>query len=207
MRPVDPVLAAWEAAEARLYPVAMTRPEVYARSLDLVRAIVAELADVATVEDLVAAFADAAAVAARALDRDGADAAGIDLGLATAAAFALRYRVLVAEATAARATRAIEEARRDGRAWATVSESGDPAAGPYARVEIHVADARGILASVELDADSGRPRYSAETVRLDPATGAVVGAGEPDVVRTAADAAAWAAAVEELRRAIARTAG
>jgi hypothetical protein len=177
----------------------MTRPEVYARSLELVREIVAQLAPYGTVEGLADAFHRAGEIAASAIERSGAGTEGIDVGLATAAAFAMRYRRIVASRAHDRALGRIEEARRAGRSWVTVVESGHEASGPYYRLEMHLADARAVQASVDLDAETGERRFHAEVVRLDPATGELLddpGSGPP---RTFAEPELWAAALAELR--------
>jgi hypothetical protein len=200
-RPVSELVPSWEAAEARLYPIVMTRPEVYERSLAVVHEIVVELAPYGTPEGLADAFDRAAAIAARAVERSGVRTDGVDLALATGAAFALRYRAVLAATARAEALARIEDARARGERWVTVAESGDRDGGPYQRLDLHLRDGRAVLRSIGFDAESGEPQYAAEAYLADPMTGDRLPDAEPLVApityRTRNE---WGEAIERLRR-------
>lgn len=199
-RPLPELAASWEAAEARLYPIVMTRPEVYARSLAVVHEVVAELAPYGTPEGLAEAFDRAAEIAARAVDRSGVETDGVDVGLAATAAFALRYRAILAATARAEALARIEDARAGGEAWAMVGESGDRDAGPYQRLDLHLPDGGCLLRSIGPDAETGEPRYAVEAYLADPLTGDRLPDVEPLVApvtyRTRHE---WEEAIERLR--------
>lgn len=193
--------SAWEAAEARLYPIAMTRPETYARYLEVVAAIADELAPYGTVESLGEAFDRAAEIGSSAVERSGVAADGLDLGLAAGAAFALRYRRVIASKARSEALERIGSARAHGEAWATVSEYGDPVAGPYLRLELHLADGASVQASIGLDAESGAPRYEVEAFAADPRTGDRVSGADPIAPRaTFGGRREWEKAIATVRR-------
>jgi hypothetical protein len=192
--------SSWEAAEARLYPIVMTRPEAYARYLELVGAIADELEPFGTVDGLADAFDRAAEFTARAAQRSGVSTEGLDLGLAAGAAFALRYRRVVASQARADALARIERARATGRAWVTIAETGDPAGGPYLRLDLHLRDGACIQASVGIDAESGDPRYELEAFRADPRTGDRLSGVAPLAPAVAfPDRARWEEAIVVLR--------
>jgi len=170
-RPLPELAAVWEAAEARLYPIVMTRPEVYERSLAVVREIVAELAPYGTAEGLAEAFDRAGEISARAIERSDVRTDGVDVGLAAAAAFALRYRSVLAASARAAALARIEDARALDEAWVTVVESGDPEAGPYLRVDLHLRDGGCVVRSIGFDAETGKPLFGVEAFLGDPLTG------------------------------------
>jgi hypothetical protein len=70
---------------------------------------------------------------------------------------------------------------------------------PYRRVEMRLADGRGLLLTADLDPDSGRPSYAVEGLRLDPATGEESGP-DPRDRRTFGDPEEWRREAETLRR-------
>src|SRR4029453_11800835 len=107
----------WQAAEERLYPVVMVRPDLYERSIELVRSIADELRGVTTMAALVEAFGDAAEIAARVIERESLAGDNIDLRLATSAAFGLRHGEMVGELARVRAMERIQAARERGDSW------------------------------------------------------------------------------------------
>lgn len=205
--PIQELLHEWEAAEARLYPVAMTRPEAYARALTLIREIVAELAPCDGVQELADAYEDAAAIAARAVERSGVSTQDVDLGLAAAASFALRYRAIVVSIARREALERIRTAAEAGPGWVLVAESGDANTGPYVRLEMHLPDGNALQASVELDAETGERRFGLEALRLDPPTGERVAAAPTREPRTFDDPTEWDAAMDVLRASIEASSG
>jgi hypothetical protein len=188
----------------------VAQPEVVADSMRLVRAVADNLASVRSVEELAEAWGRAtelAESAARGLGMETESAA--DLELMAGAAFALRHRELVAEATRSATRRRIEQARTLGEEWVVLSEAGLPEAPfpqPYSRVEMRLADGFAIHTVAELDPDSEGIVYSVEGLRLDPATGELTGpAGPPR--REFADHEEWLREVQALHAAAADDAG
>ncbi|HEY2957986.1 MAG TPA: hypothetical protein VGM21_07215 [Actinomycetota bacterium] len=199
----EELLRRWRAAEERLYPVVMVRPDLYERSIELVRSIADELRAVTTTADLVAAFGDAAEIAARVVRRESLAVDDIDLALATSAAFGLRHRELVGELGRGRAMERIGAARERGEAWVVLHEAGTPGqapAVPYRRLEMHLGDGAALHVYVEQDVATARPLYGVEAVQLDPHTGdwlnEATAWAEP---RTYAEPGPWQARIEELR--------
>jgi hypothetical protein len=197
----------WNVAERHLYPVVMARPDLYERYLALVRALADDLGDLSTPEALAAAFDEAEARAARTADRTGVPTAGLDLGMAAGAAFALRYREVKAAVARAAVAARVQEATAKGESWVVLQEpSGEQAPDPFAasvssRVELHVPSGVAIHSYVELDPDTYQPRYGVEVVRLDPVSGELARDEEPVATpRTFDDPAAWERAVTALRR-------
>jgi hypothetical protein len=206
-RPIEELLAVWEEAEARLYPVAMTRPEVYARALTLVHEIVAELAPYTDVEGLEEAFEDAAGISVRAIERSGVSTHGVDVGLAASAAFAMRYRAILVWNARHEALKRIREAGERGPAWVTVAESGEVAIGPYVRLEMHLPDGHAVQASIDFDAESGERRFRVGPMSLDPLTGEPLDGAPTVVPQTFLDVEGWEARIARLRAAIEGSSG
>lgn len=209
--PVAAALADWRAAEERLYPIVMTRPDLYQRSVQLVRQVADELMVHRDVAALVAAWPAAADVVARAASLALLSLEELDAGLIAGAAFSLRYRELaMQEARADRLCR-IEAAVAGGGGWVEVERMGSPeTAGmvPHSWVEMHVPSGAALRQTIEADPDTGDARYRVEVVQRDPATGdpADVPAG-PAVENTFEDRGEWVAAVEAHRRQIEQSAG
>lgn len=170
-------LRAWDEAEAKLFPLVMARPEEYERSLRLIQALVGRLrADCTDIPALLAASGrggELAAEVAQAGDL-GATAAGPRLALIAAAACAMRYRELVAEAvTAARRAR-FDEARGGPGGWIVVEEIGDVSRAPYLpyqRVEAHVPSGRAVLIAIEPDETLSGSIWRLDSAQLEPGTG------------------------------------
>jgi hypothetical protein len=198
------LLSDWKAAEERLYPVVMVRPDLYERSVRMVRAVADELAGCLDLSALAQAWESAADIVHRASTEAGLDLEGLDAGLLAGAGFSIRYReVAVAAARNERLGR-IQAAGAAGEAWVRVDEIGSrETAGmvPWTWVEMHVASGAGLRQTLEADPTTGAPRYSVEIVPLDPATGDRLPV-PPDVAAVAEtfdDPAEWMAAVEAKR--------
>jgi hypothetical protein len=204
--PADPpaqILRSWDAAEARLFPLIMARPEEYERSLTLIQVVLgwlrssspdipALLAESARGEAIVA---DAAGRLSRhrGEPRQGTDDAGgggpdhqdlvtgAGLDLIAAAACAMRYRELMAARAARGRLAAIASARARRASWAVVEEAGDEARAPYLpyqRVEAHVPSGRAVIISIEPDETLSRPVWRLDEAVLDLAGGRLVIGGE-----------------------------
>lgn len=130
----DDVDRRWQEAEGRLYPVINLRPDLYERSVGVVRALADHLGDVpdlvalrdgfrasSAVEDLMAAGVDVIALPKE-----------IDPDLVRGAAYQIRSRELAQQSARDDARRRIAEARSAGQGSCTVWSYGDdPAVPPY----------------------------------------------------------------------------
>jgi hypothetical protein len=207
---MDELIRKWEEAERRLYPSMVAQPEVVAGSMQLVRAVADDLGSVHSQEELAEAWGRATELAESAARGLGMKTeAAADLELVAGAAFALRHRELMAEATWSATRRRIDQARPLGDEWVVLSEAGVPEAPfpqPYSRVEMRLADGFAIHTAAELDPDSEGIVYSVEGLRLDPTTGELAGpAGPPR--REFADHEEWLREVQALHAASADDAG
>jgi hypothetical protein len=182
----------------------MVRPDLYERSVRLVRVVADELAGCLDLASLVEAWSGAAEIVHRAASDADLDLEGIDAGLIAGAGFSMRYRELAAGLALTERLNRIQAARDAGEAWVRVEEIGSKeTAGmmPWTWVEMHVASGAGLRQTLEADQTTGAPRYSFEVVPLDPATGDRLQV--PDDVVTVeesfADPTEWIAAVEAKR--------
>jgi len=204
----DDVLLRWRAAEEQLYPVVMVRPDLYERSIELVRSVADELRAFTTPAALLDAFADAAEIAAGVIRRESLAVEGVDLGLATAAAFSLRYRELIGEVARGHAIERIRAAREQSDEWVLLHESGtlDQApAVPYRRLEMHLGGGAGLHVFVQQDPGTAAPVYGVEAVQLDPHTGDWLHkAGPWAEPRTFSRPEPWRDFIQELRGRLAR---
>jgi hypothetical protein len=204
--PTAELIERWSAAERRLYPVVLARPDLYERYLVVVRALADDLVDLSTPAALAAASGAATGRAAAAAARVGVPPSELDLDVAAGAAFALRYREVKADAERAAAAARMEAAAAEGQRWIVLSEAAGQGPDPFAaavssRVELYLPTGVAIHSFVELDPDSFRERYGVEALRLDPAGGGPAGEEEPVAqLRTFDDRAAWERAVADLRR-------
>ena len=199
-------LAEWRAAEERLYPIVMTRPDLYERAVQLVRQVADELMVHRDVASLVAAWPEAADVVARAASLALMSLDGLDGGLVAGSAFSLRYRELAVDEARTRRLARIEAAAAQGGGWVEVERMGSPdTAGmvPHSWVEMHVPSGTALRQTIEADPDSGTARFRVEIERRDPTTGERVEAeGGPAVEETFEDREEWVAAVGSRRREI-----
>jgi lambda repressor-like predicted transcriptional regulator len=169
----------WRAAEERLYPLVMTDPGAYQRTLAAVQSVVAALReDAASVADLMAAEADPDALLAAVADRP-----PLPAELLVQAACGVRSREIAAAREGERRAAAVDAARAGGLAWAVLE-------GPE-RVEelfsgssvlVHLATGRTLVAVAD-------PYSGAEPYRLQE----FGPGGEPGRERAFAEPAAWAA--------------
>jgi hypothetical protein len=198
------LLSDWKAAEERLYPVVMVRPDLYERAVRMVRVVADELAGCLDLTGLTKAWGTAAEIVHRAAADAGLDLEGLDAGLIAGAAFSMRYREMAGAAARAERLGRIRAAAEAGEAWVRVEEIGSKeTAGmvPWIWTEMHVASGAGLRQTLEADPATGAPRYSLEVVPLDPATGDRLPT-PPDVVAVEEafdDPTEWMAAVEAKR--------
>ncbi len=198
---VEEVVRRWRSAEQRLYTIVMVRPDLYMRSVELVRAIADRLRSESTEEGLVEAYERASELVAEVVRTSGLPSEELDLGLVAGAAFSIRHREVVSESHRAEAIRRIREGRERGERWIVLYETGSgyPPM-PYRRLEMHLPTGVGLHACIEADPATLAPRYSVEAIQLDLATGDWLARTEPVSERqTFATAGEWREAVEALR--------
>ena len=179
----------------------VAQPDLVAGSLRLVREVADDLREVVTVEGLAEVWPRAAELVHAAAGREGMAGEPADPEIVAGAAFALRYRELVAEGGRREIRRRIDEARARGEAWVVLDEAGvaeAPFPQPYRRVEMRLADGYALSLSAELDPDSGGIIYAVEGLRLDPDTGQSAG-GADAARREFADPEVWRREVRALR--------
>ena len=198
------VLSDWKAAEERLYPVVMVRPDLYERAVRMVRAVTDELAGCGDLAALVEAWESAAEIVHRAATDAGLDLEGLDAGLLAGAGFSMRYRELAVGASRNERLDRIRAAAEAGEGWVRVEEIGSrETAGmmPWSWVEMHVGSGAGLRQTMEADPTTGAPVYSLEVVPLDPATGDYlpVPTDVVSVIETFSDPTEWMGAVESKR--------
>jgi hypothetical protein len=200
---LDEMARRWQAAEDRLYPVVMVRPEAYASAVTLVRAVVDRLGRIDSADELASAYGTSAQLVADVVRDTGVGTEGLDLGLVAGAAFNLRYRDLRATAQREQAKRRIREAAVAGDEWVVLFETGRPDLAlfsPYRRLEMRLADGLGVHAWISVDPSTGSPSYAVEAVQLDPATGDWVHEAEPSADSgTYQTRDEWERAVSEMR--------
>lgn len=198
------LLSDWKAAEERLYPVVMVRPDLYERAVRMVRVVADELAGCLDLPALVNAWAGAAEIVHRAATDAGHDLEGLDAGLIAGAGFSMRYRELASAVARNERLGRIQAAAESGEAWVRVEEIGSrETAGmvPWSWIEMHVPSGAGLRQTLEADPMTGAPKYSLELVPLDPATGDRLPT-PPDVASVEEsfdNPADWMAAVEAKR--------
>jgi hypothetical protein len=198
------LLSDWKAAEERLYPVVMVRPDLYERSVRMVRAVTDELAGCGDLAALVEAWESAAEIVHRAATDAGHDLEGLDAGLLAGAGFSMRYRELAVGASRNERLDRIRAAAEAGEGWVRVEEIGSrETAGmmPWTWVEMHLGSGAGLRQTMEADPMTGAPVYSLEVVPLDPATGDYlpVPTDVVSVIDTYSDPTEWMAAIEAKR--------
>jgi len=181
----------------------MVRHEAYEAALVLVRAVVDALAEVAGIEELAVRYDDSARLVADAVQETAVSTEGLDLGVIGGAAFNIRYRDLRAAAQREQAKQRIRAAASAGQEWVVLFETGRTEfapLSPYRRLEMRLADGRGLHASIAPDPSTGDPVYAVEIVQLDPATGDWVNDAEPPAdPATYPTRSEWDRAIADLR--------
>lgn len=167
----DEAVATWRRAEARVYPAVMVNAALYEQYLVMVRAVVDELDDVRTEDDLVIAWMERRGIAAEVIAaKQPSMGVLMDKDAVRDAAFCQRHRDITREQAKDIARERLEQARRDQAEWVVLFEDVTPF-GSH-RLEMHVRTGRAIHASSKVDLDKPRPECSLEVVQLDPENGA-----------------------------------
>jgi hypothetical protein len=163
-------VAAWRRGETVVYPSVMVNAALYEQYIRLVRAIVAELRDVHSEDDLVRTWQEHPGLGVEAIQRL-APSMGMlmDANAVRDAAFCQRHRETTREHAKEIAASRLVEARRTGAPWVVLFEDVTPF-GSH-RLEMHVASGRAIHASAKTEPDAAAT-YELEVVQLDPRDGA-----------------------------------
>lgn len=179
----------WRAAEARLYPLAMTNVEGYQRALVLVAATCEQLrAATTTAAELVACQPQAVEYVAAACEGTGTSAQGLEPDDIFGSAAAARDRELAAQERRRARLAAIVRARSAGADWTDVYA--DPLGQRVPELRMHVGTGWAILTEVGADQGTGAPVLIVTTARVDLTTGEL--RTDPGaVVHTARTADEW----------------
>jgi hypothetical protein len=163
-------LAAWRRAEGIVYPSVMVNADLYQQYIQVVRAIVEELSDVQTEDDLVRVWHERLGLGAQAVRRlSPSMGMMMDQTAVTDAAFCQRHREIAREHAKEIARARLERARKTGAPWVVLFEDVTPF-GSH-RLEMHVRSGRAIHASANTE-PTGTATYELEVVQLDPRDGA-----------------------------------
>ncbi|MFN8111225.1 MAG: hypothetical protein U0Y82_15500, partial [Thermoleophilia bacterium] len=123
----DEAIATWRRAERLVYPVVMVNAALYEQYLQVVRAVVDELGDVRTEDDLVAAWRQHRTIAAEAIARLSPSMGPLmDHDAVRDAAFCQRHRDITRENGKQIARDRLEQARRDRADWVVLFEDVTP---------------------------------------------------------------------------------
>ncbi len=164
------VVAGWSRAEAALSGTLQYDPAGYQAAIAAMADVLDHLRSTWTdPERLAEAEHDDAVLAIARARPTGA----VDPATTVAAALAVRHRELVYQAQLARRRSAMSRAVAAGRDWVELVD--DAALGTRQELHVHLATGLGVISSAQFDLDTGTPVFVARTVRVDPATGAVVG--------------------------------
>jgi hypothetical protein len=160
----------WRAAEARLYPMAMTDVDGYQRAVVLVAAVCDQLRErTTTAADLLDCQEHAAEYVAAAGEQTGASTHGLDPDDVFGSAAAMRDRELAGQAQRMATLATVEEARQAGSVWADLHA--DDLGPRVPRLRIHVATGWAILTELGGDPATGAPLLLVTTARVDLTTG------------------------------------
>jgi hypothetical protein len=200
-QPPDPaaVIAAWRRAEARVYPSVMTNVTLYQQYIGVVRAVVDELGDAHSEEELLDAWTQRREIGSEVVRRLAPSMATMmDADAVRDAAFATRHREITREQGKELARRRLEEARRRGDEWVVLFEDVTPLGSQ--RLEMHVRSGRALHASSRTEPDALTATYELEVVQLDPASGTWLLDRPPLMpARSFRDADEWEARVQQAR--------
>ncbi len=207
--PIKTLLARWQESERQLYPLALSTPERYERSVSLVRALADVLRAADSSEKLATRFGQYDELVTEASTNVGIHLGGLDLDAVAGAAFALRHADLEARAERAAALARVAAARREHREWAILHESGPrredgTVLPPYHLVEAYLPRACGLHASALHDVDTDLVVYRVEAVRVDLDAASWWTDEASPLGSTCGDVRTWAATLAEARTAVAQ---
>lgn len=180
----------WKAAEQRLALLAVGDPDLYLRHLDAVGRVAERLRQITDMQELGTAYPRWRKIVSPLVEGGGLD----DESLA-GTAWMVRWRELRDARHAEQVAERINDARRRGQSWVTVSETVPPSTSalsyPCERTMMRIADGIAVRAAVEIHPDTYGPLYMLAVIRLDPSTGLEVPTAAPDPPEEFADRTAW----------------
>jgi len=166
----DQAVAAWRRGEAVVYPTVMVNAVLYEQYLGVVRAIVDQLRNVHSEQELVQTWHEQRGLGTETVRRlSPSMAAMMDADAVRDAAFCQRHRETTREHAKELARARLEQARKTGAPWVLLFEDVTPF-GSH-RLEMHVRSGRAIHASANTE-PTGAATYELEVVQLDPRDGA-----------------------------------
>lgn len=194
--PLNPAsaVARFNAAENRLYPLAMVDTEMFERATLLVGLIVTELRSCNGVAEVLAQLDGIVARLPESAVDAGIESADLPLTVIAEAAAAMRCRELKAKQSAIDARERIERARAEGQTW--LVDEASPAmamAGIEQRQERHLPTGATLITSTDTGTPPGQGAYTLELIPGNPDYGVVA------VSETFEDRSEWLAAAERLR--------
>jgi hypothetical protein len=169
------LLAQWQSAEERLYPIVMVRPDQYEAAVRLVGRASGELERLCP--DLASLVATALAVpemVKQIASEDGLSLVGLDVGLIAGSACSMRYRQLLAAAVRQRRIDRIAAAAAAGQDWVVLEKGAPPTSWPplpSTTLEMHLPSGRALQQITEVDMETGEPRFALRELTVDPQTG------------------------------------
>jgi hypothetical protein len=182
-----------------VYPSVMTNVTLYQQYIGVVRAVVDELGDARSEEELLDAWVQRREIGSEVVRRLAPSMAMMmDADAVRDAAFATRHREISREQGKEVARRRLEQARRRGDEWVVLFEDVTPFGSQ--RLEMHVRSGRALHASSRAEPDALSATYELEVVQLDPADGAWLLDRPPLMpVRSFRDAEEWEARIQQAR--------
>jgi hypothetical protein len=177
----------------------MTNVTLYQQYIGVVRAVVDELGDAHTEQELLEAWTERREIGSEVVRRLAPSMATMmDADAVRDAAFATRHREITREQGKELARRRLEEARARGDAWVVLFEDVTPLGSQ--RLEMHVRSGRALHASSRAEPDAMTATYELEVVQLDPASGTWLMDRPPLMpARTFRDADEWEARIQQAR--------
>jgi hypothetical protein len=152
-------IAEWRRAEARIYPSVMVNAVLYEQYLRMVRAVIDELGDIRSEDDLLLAWHERRGIAREVVVRLAPTLGTLmDTDSVRDAAFCTRHRDR------------LEQARRNQDEWVVLFDDVTPMGSHH--LEMHLRTGNGIHASSTLSLDGTQPTFELEVVHLDPENGA-----------------------------------
>ena len=153
-----------------MYPSVMVNATLYEQYIQVVRAIVEELRDVGTEDDLVRAWRERRGLGSEMVGRlSPSMGVMMDQTAVSDAAFCQRHREITREHGKQIAQERLATARRKGDEWVVLFDDVTPF-GSH-RLEMHVRSGRALHASAQAE-PLGEATYELEVVQLDPRDGA-----------------------------------
>lgn len=192
-------VAAWRRAEALVYPSVMVNADLYSQYIEVVRAVVDQLGDVRTEDELVDAWYAQRTIGAETVRRLAPSMASLmNVEAVRDAAFCQRHRETTREHGKEIARERLERAKRDGSMWVVLFEDVTPFGSQ--RLEMHVRSGRALHVSSQPSPEGTGATYELEVVQLDPRDGTWL-LDKPPIVTTEKfrDHGEWEARIRQAR--------